>query len=130
MRVAANWNVFRYDQEFENLSIDRLWEVAGAVVKNVRSKCPIGTESRPMYKKGRYAGQPWTARDRGELYRSVRRVRKFSRTGKPLKRKNNVRVYVGNYMAYYARIVEFYKPFFRSQFYASEAELRSILGVK
>lgn len=129
MRVA-NWNPNAMDETFENVAIERLVEAAEVVANRARSKCPVGTVSRPMYKKGRYANQPWTARDKGQLKKSIRVVQLKSKSGKPLTRKRNVRVYAGHYLAYYARIVEHYTPFMRPAFNGSISEVKQIIGAK
>jgi len=129
MRVE-NWNPNVMDQEFENVAIERLVGAAEVVANSARRKCPEGTISRPMYKSGPYAGQDWTARDAGQLKKSVRVVRKKTKSGKAFSRKRNVRVYAGTKKAYYASIVEYSKPFMRPALAQSIAEIRNILGVR
>lgn len=130
MRVE-NWNPNAMDQSFEDVAIERLLEAAEVVAETARRKCPVGTISRPMYKKGPYAGQPWTARDAGQLKKSIRVTQKKSKLGKPLMRKRNVRVYAGNTLAYYASIVEHSgKPFMRNALAESIQRVRYIIGVK
>ncbi|MEN6464447.1 MAG: HK97 gp10 family phage protein [Syntrophaceae bacterium] len=129
MRVE-NWNPNAFDQTFENVCIERLVEAAEVVAANARRNCPVGTISRPMYKTGKYAGQPWTARDAGQLRKSIRVVQKKSKSGRPLMSKKNVRVYVGHYLAYYASIVEHSKPFMRPSFEASIPAIKSITGAR
>ena len=129
MRVEA-WNPNVMDETFENIGVERLVEAAEVVANTARSKCPVGTISRPMYKTGRYAGQPWTARDAGQLKRSIRVVRKRTKSGKAFSKKRDVRVYAGTFLAYYARIVEFYKPYLRPALTQSIPEIKSILGVR
>ncbi len=118
------------DETFENVAIERLVEAAEVVATHARQKCPVGTISRPIYKKGRYAGQPWTARDAGQLKKSIRVVRKKTKSGKAFSRKRDVRVYAGHFLAYYASIVEFSKPFMRPALAQSIPEIKSIIGVK
>jgi len=127
---VAEWNPNKFDQTFENVAVERLVRAAEVVAGAVRRRCPVGTISRPMYKTGRYAGQPWTARDAGQLKKSVRVVRKKTRSGKAFSKKRNVRVYVGHYKAYYASIVEHYTPFMRPGFEASVGEVKEIIGAK
>ena len=130
MRVE-NWNPNVMDQAFEDVAIDRLVEAAEVVAKSARSKCPVGTVSRPIYKRGPYAGQPWTARDAGALKKTIRVVRKLTKSGKPLARKRNVRVYAGNFLVYYASIVEHAgKAFLRPALTQSIPEIKSIVGVQ
>lgn len=129
MRIE-NWNPNNRDETFENVAIERLVEAAEAVANATRRRCPVGTVSRPMYRRGRYAGQKWTARDAGQLKRSIRVVRQKTKSGKAFSRKRNVRVYVGNYLAYYASIVEHYTPFLRPAFNGSISEIKEIIGAK
>lgn len=105
MRVE-NWHPESLDEMIEGASIERLVKGAEAVADEARRLCPVGTKSRPIYKKGPYAGKEWTARDAGQLKKSIRVVQKKSKSGKPLMRRRDVRVYAGNYLAYYASIVE------------------------
>lgn len=129
MRVEA-WNPNKMDETFENVAIDRLIAAAEVVARHARQKCPVGTISRPMYKKGIYAGQPWTARDAGQLKRSIRVVRKKTKSGKAFSRKRDVRVYAGHYLAYYAQIVEFTRAFMRPALAQSLSEIKTIIGTE
>ena len=130
MRVEL-WNPEMYDEVFEKATVDRLVEAAEVVADSARRNCPEGTLSRPMYKRGPYAGKPWTARDAGALKKTIRVVQKTSKSGKPLKRKSNVRVYAGNYLVYYASIVEHtVKPFLRVALTNSHSKIKSILGAE
>jgi hypothetical protein len=130
MRIEG-WNPEMYDEVFENATVERLVEAAEAVADSARRICPVGTLSRPMYKRGPYAGKPWTARDAGALKKTIRVTQKFSKSGKPLKRKSNVRVYAGNYLVYYASIVEHaIKPFLRVSLINSHSKIKSILGAE
>jgi len=129
MRVES-FNPNKFDQEFENVAIERLVEAAEVVADEARRRCPVGTVSRPMYKAGRYAGQPWTARDGGKLKESIRVVQKKSKSGKPLSKKRNVRIYAGTWFAYYANIVEHYTPFMRTAISNSLSAVKSIIGAR
>ena len=130
MRVES-WNPNRFDQEFENVAMDRLESAAEVIAGKARQKCPVGTISRPIYKRGPYAGQPWTARDAGQLKRSIRLTKKLTKHGKPLARKRSIRVYAGHYLAYYARIVEYGgRQFLRPALQSSMAQVKSIIGVR
>ena len=101
----------------------------------VQARCPEGTVSRPMYQKGDYAGQPYTARDAGQLKRSVRVVeRDENKQGFKLATIKTlgpnfglIRVYVGHYLAYYAAIVEHYTPFMRLALDATRGQVKNIL---
>lgn len=130
MRVEG-FNPNKFDETFENVAVERLVEAAEVVAEKARQKCPVGTVSRPIYKTGPYAGQNWTARDAGRLKKSIRVTQRKSKSGKPLTKKKNVRVYGGNYLAYYAKIVEFnQRAFLRPALNGSISEIRSIIGVK
>lgn len=130
MRVE-NFNPNTMDETFESICIDRLVEAANVVAASARRLCPVGTVSRPIYKKGPYAGQAWTARDKGQLKKSIRVVRLKTKSGKAFSKKRNVRVYAGHYLAYYAKIVEFNgKAFLRPALNASIPEVKEIIGAK
>ncbi len=129
MRVS-NWNPNVADEAFENVAIERLVKAAEILKENTRRRCPVGTISRPIYRRGHYAGQPWTARDAGQLKRSIRVTRKHSKTGKPLMRKRSIRVYAGHYLAYYASIVEHSRPFMRPALAQSIAAMRAAIGAR
>lgn len=130
MRVEG-WNPEMYDLDFENATVERLVEAAEVVADSARRNCLVGTLSRPMYRRGPYAGQQWTARDAGALKKTIRVVQRRSRSGRPLKRKSNVRVYAGNYLVYYAKIVEHAMiPFMRVALTNSHSQIKSILGAE
>lgn len=129
MRIE-NWNPNAMDETFENVAIERLVEAAEVVADAARRNCPVGTVSRPIYKRGPYAGQAWTARDAGQLKRSIRVVRKKTKSGIAFSKKRDVRVYAGHYLAYYARIVEFSKPYMRPALAQSIQQIKTIIGVK
>lgn len=112
----------------ENVAVEKLEACAEALAAEARRLCPVGTVSRPIYARGPHKGQPWTARDKGQLKRSIRVTRKRSSSGKPLMRKRDVRVYAGHYLAYYASIVEHAgKAFMRPAVYAAHAKMVSII---
>jgi len=129
MRVE-NFNPNQFDETFENIAVDRLVEAAEVVANAARQKCPVGTVSRPMYKKGHYAGKAWTSRDAGRLKKSIRVVRLKTKSGKAFSKKRNVRIYAGHYLAYYAAIVEFSKPFMRPALASTLSEVKIIIGAK
>ena len=125
MRIS-NWNPQQYDGQFINASMGRLKKAANVVADKARARCPVGTISRPIYKSGPYAGQPWTARDAGQLKRSIRVTEKRGQSGIPMRR--NIRIYAGNRLAYYAAIVEYSgKRFLRTALNSSKAEIKQIL---
>lgn len=124
MGKIAFWNPKIADKEIMGNAMGRLRKSAEVVAKKARSKCPVGTISRPMYKTGRYAGQYWTARDAGALKKTIRVVEKHRDEGA---RKRNIRIYAGTKKVYYAQIVEYYTPFLRKGLNASKSAIKSIL---
>ena len=134
MRVA-NWNPNLFN-EFKGIAYANLL-TAAYVVKDKTAQRLRGqikhNINRPVYKKGPYAGEPWTARHSGELLRSVRIVQKREdmgpQQGRLIADFTNIRVYAGNYLAYYADIFEFYTPFMRPAFNESMAEVKEICKV-
>lgn len=131
MRVEV-WNPEALDLDWENISMERMTEAAEWIADQARRKLtPKNNISRPVYKRGPYAGQPWTAREAGALKKTIRVRQKRSKSGKPLRRPRDVRVYAGNYLVYYARIYEYHtEPFLRPAFWNSHQKIRQILGVK
>jgi len=126
MRVS-NWNPQKYDGELIGASMKRLRKAANVVADNARAGCPVGTVSRPIYKTGPYAGQRWTARDAGQLKKSIRVVEKKG-SGTLIFQIRNIRVYAGHFLAYYASIVEYGgKHFMRSALNKSRSRIRNIL---
>jgi hypothetical protein len=101
-RIEA-WNPNKFDEIFENIAIDRLTEACEAIAVKARSNLnPQLNLSRPKYKTGKDAGKNWTSRDAGRLKKSIRVVRRKTKSGKAFSRKRNVRVYAGHYKAFYA----------------------------
>ena len=116
-------------------SYKRVFKAAHVIKRAVKARCPTGTISRPMNKTGPYAGQPYTARDAGQLKRSVRVVeRKEDKYSVELAQFKTlgpnfglVRVYAGHFLAYYARIVEHYTPFMRPAIDSVRGQVKNIL---
>jgi len=111
----------------------RTKKAAELLAAAVRAKCKTGTESHPIYKKGKYAGQPWTRRDVGSLKKSIRVTEKNEKYGIEAMQYTGLgiiggaRVYVGNYWAWYAAIVEHYDPFIRPTAASMQGQIKSIL---
>lgn len=111
-----NWNPNKFDESFENIAIDRLVDAGEVVAVHARNKCPTGAT--------------------GRLKKSIRVVRKRTKSGKSFSRKRNVRIYAGNKEAFYALWVELgthrtvAQPFLRPAFYSSMSDIKSILGVR
>ena len=129
MRVE-DWNPYEFDLMFEGVAVERLVEAAELVKGIAKFKCPAGTKNTPIYKTGRYAGQPWTAREAGLLRKSIRVVRKKTKSGKAFSKKNSVRIYAGHYLAWYAQIVEFYTPYMRPALTDALPQVKEIVGAK
>ena len=126
MRIES-FNPQRFDRTFDNVSRKRLLKAAKVLKAAVRRRCPVGTIDRPMYRTGKYKGQSWTRRDSGSLRKSIRVVEKRTKTGR-ISKKMDVRVYIGNYWAWYANIVEFSRPFIRPAFEEALPMITSIIG--
>lgn len=121
MSRIAFWNAKPLNKEVMKNGMKRLKKAAEVVKTKARSKCPVGTISRPMYTRGRYAGQFWTARDAGALKKSIRVVEKHG------SERLNIRIYSGTAKVYYAQIVEFYTPFMRPALNDSKSQILSIM---
>lgn len=136
MRVEK-WNPNAMDATFEAVALDRLWHAAAVLRMTAKRRLAsnIGRGrttgiSRPVYRSGKYAGKEWTAREFGALEKSVRRTRLYNKWGKPLARKRNVRVYAGNYLAYYADIFEHNAPFMRPALAEALPMIKTMIGAK
>lgn len=105
--AQIHWNPKLAEHEIMGRAMDRLEEAAKAMAEVVKQATPEGSVSRPIYKTGPYAGKYWTARDAGALKRSVRVSKREGSTSR------NVRIIVGHRKAYYGKIIEFDRPFFR-----------------
>ena len=131
MRVA-NWNWQKANEMVMRGSLKRARKAAGIVANRVRQNCPVGTILRPMYRTGPHAGQAWTARDAGRLKKSVRIVeRREDKFGVAFTSfgimHGIVRVYAGTYLAYYARIVEYSRPFMRPAVESCKGKVKQIM---
>jgi hypothetical protein len=132
---VSNWNPEQYNGMFINASMDRVRKAAHVVRNKARLLVPQGTISRPAYKSGKYAGKIWTRRHALALMRSIRVVEK-NEDGGLMYQHRNVRVYAGNYIVFYAKIVEFMlgvksrypgKPFLRPALNSAKGEIQNIL---
>ena len=132
MSRIAFWDVKPLNQEIMRNGMKRLKKAGEVVAKKARSKCPVGTISRPVYKTGKYAGMYWTARTAGSLKKSIRVTEKHGagesggyitiRAGQL-----EIRIYAGTDKVYYAQIVEFRTPFMRPALDASRSQILSIM---
>jgi hypothetical protein len=128
MRVAE-WDA-KVFEDYIGIVYEGLLESAYIVkddaVRKLRSQIGAGKTTginRPVYKRGKYAGQFWTARQFGNLLKSVRVTEKRGE-------KKNVRVYAGSKMAYYGPIFEYDKPYLRPAFYKTVPKLTAICQAK
>lgn len=130
---VKRWNWTQANKVVVKNGRARTRKAAEALAAAVRAKCPVGTVSHPMYKTGKFAGQPWTKRDGGSLKRSVRVTEKKENYGIEAMQHTGLgivggaRVYCGNYFAWYAAIVEFYQPFIKPTAASMQGQIKSIL---
>lgn len=129
-----NWDPTVFDDYielcYEGL-LEAAYEVKDDAVRKLHSQIGAGKTTginRPVYKRGKYAGQFWTARQFGNLIASIRVTEKKDRQGNA--ERQNVRVYAGNKMAYYGPIFEYDKPFLRPAFYKTVNKLTAICQAK
>jgi hypothetical protein len=118
MRVK-NWHPEAYDQEIIGASMERLKAAGDLVAAHARRSVHIGTIRRPVYRKGQYAGAPWTKRDPGSLMKSIRVTQKPGA--------NNVWVMAGNKITYYAMVHEHQYKFLKPALQRSIPAIRRIL---
>lgn len=136
MRIER-WDPNRMDATFENVAVERLVKAAKVVRAKTKRKLAeqIGRGkttgiNRPVYLTGDYAGEPWTAREFGQMLDSVRVVRKRTKVRKALSKKRSVRIYAGHYLAFYANIFEYYRPFMRPALEESVPMIKTLIGAK
>jgi len=136
MRLES-WNPSAYDQSFEDVAVERLVKAANIVRAAAKRRLAgqigrgaITGINRPVYRKGDYAGVKWTAREFGQLMKSIRVTRKKSKSGRAFLKAKNVRVYAGHYLAFYADIFEHYRPFMRPALEDSMPMIKTLIGVK
>lgn len=120
--MKVTWAPEEATSEIIHEAMARLERLGEAIAQRTRAKCPVGTISRPMYRRGKYKNKDWTSRDAGALKKTIRVVRKH---GDP---SNDVWIMVGNKKIYYGRIVEYYTPFFRPTLRAVGANAQEILN--
>ena len=130
MRANLNWD--KADKMVAEGSLKRARKAAEVIAEETRRRCPVGTVNRPIAKTGAHAGQPWTSRDAGRLKKSIRVIeRDEDRRGAAFEMfgmtHGLVRVYAGHYTAWYARIVEYFKPFMRPAVEASKGRAKDIM---
>jgi hypothetical protein len=142
MRIES-WNPNAGGAEFSKVSVDRLVKAAKVIRaatkrrltqeigKGWSKKHPVQTRiNRPIYKSGPYAGAAWTARQFGQSLDSIRVVQQKTPVTKKISKRKNVRIYAGHYLAFYADIFEFYRPFMRPAFEESIPMVKTLIGAK
>jgi hypothetical protein len=133
MRIA-DWDAKVFEDYIEIVYeglLDAAYVIKDDAVRKLRSQIGRGKTTginRPVYKRGKYAGQFWTARQFGNLIASIRVTEKKDRQGNA--EKQNVRVYAGNKMAFYGPIFEYDKPYLRPAFYKTASRLTAICQAK
>jgi hypothetical protein len=136
MRVEY-WNPEAGYKEFSHISHERLMKAAKVIKRTIQRRLisQIGKGkttgiNRPVYLTGKYAGKPWTAREAGTMLKSVRIVEREESFGTSnLDIADNVRIYTGHYMAFYANIFEAYRPFMRPAMEESLPKVKQIMGI-
>jgi hypothetical protein len=126
-RELRKWNI-----DLDKIARDRLVRAAEVVVDAARRRCPVGTITRPMYRRGKYAGQTWTSRDGGRLRRSIEHTKGkdwVEGIGEDLPNRS-IAIIAGNYWAWYADIVEFQTAYMKPALEESIPKIKEILGVE
>lgn len=133
MAKVKRWNWNEANRMVNGETRKRLLTAAEMIKTEIRTKLKrsIGKGettgiSRPIYKTGKHRGQPWTQRNFGELLGSVRVVEKREAWGFEIQKERNVRVYAGHYLAYYAQIFEFDRPYMRPAWRAVLPKLKKV----
>ena len=133
MPRVEKWDFRAADKMVQTESHKRALKAAEVIATMARWKCPVGTISRPMYKTGPYAGQPYTSRDAGRLRKSIRVVeRNEEKYGYAFWISQNlgfgnVRVYAGHKAINYAQSVEHYTPFLGPAVESTKGAVKKIL---
>ena len=136
MSAAIDFNLQKYDGEFKAAGMARIEKAAKAIQGIAKGFCEAGSITRPVRKRYVYqhhlepsSGPLWTAREIGGMMRSIR-VSRSHDASVP-----NVRVYAGNFAAWYAIQMEFgrgrwkggARPFLRPALHTGESVVRSII---
>jgi hypothetical protein len=128
-RELKKWNI-----DLDKITRDKLIKGAEIVKAAARRRCPVGTITRPMYRRGKYAGQDWTSRDGGRLRKSIQHTKGHDWVhgiGEMLPGRS-IAIIAGNYWAWYADIVEHdrFTPYMRPALEESIPMLRTLWGVE
>lgn len=119
--MAVFWNPNLAEEFIFANAAAKLDKIAGIMAEEVKKSVPEGEVTRPVYQSGPYAGKYWTARESGSLKKSVR----VTKRGEG--RAHNTWVMVGHTKAYYGKIREFKKPYFRPAVTRSKAKITRML---
>jgi hypothetical protein len=126
-------NFAQYDNQIATAALSRMHAAASVIQMNMVLKCKKGyANRRPVYKKGPYAGQIYTARDMDIMAKTIRVVEK---KGIGLHESPNVRVYAGNFKTWWAVQMEYGRgawkggaqPFMRPAINGSKAQVKVVL---
>jgi hypothetical protein len=126
-RELRKWNI-----DLDKMTRDQLVKAADIVKAAARRRCLVGTITRPMYRRGKYAGQDWTSRDGGRLRNSIQRTNGSETVqgiGEELPNRS-IAIIAGNYWAWYSDIVEFYTPYMGPALEESIPMIKTLLGVE
>jgi hypothetical protein len=134
-RKMANlkFNFDQYDELIANSCMSRMHAAASEIQTQAILKIKKSYKNRrPVYKKGPYAGQIYTARDNDIMAKTIRVVEKRGEHGLVGR---NVLVIAGNFKTWWATQMEFGRgawkggasPFMRPALTASKANVKAIL---
>ena len=131
MARVTYWNLDLGKELATKEAMRRLRLAGGILKRSIKANLVVaikdGTYSRPPYKSGPYAGKWWTARDAGELVRSVRVAEDAEGVH------NNILIICGNSKAYWATMYEFAtnpkrgRKFFRPAISTSRSSMKAVL---
>ena len=123
----------QYDDQIAANCLNRMRAGATVLQMNMILKCKKSyANRRPVYKKGPYAGQIYTARDMDIMAKTIRVVEK---KGLGLHSGMNVRVYAGNFKTWWAKQMEYGRgawkggaqPFMRPSISGSKSQIQAVL---
>lgn len=134
MAIPVKFNFAQYDELIKNSCLGRMREAAEHLQMQMILKCKKSyANRRGVYKKGRAAGQIWTARDMDIMAKTIRVSEK--RGGSFGLDNQNVRVYAGNFKTWWAIQMEYGRgawkggpwPFVRPAIASSKSQIKIIL---
>ena len=139
---AIDFNLQKYDGEFKAAGMARLLRAENTIRDAARKKIKVGSITRPQrrYFIFEHRRQPassgkWTERHPGELRDTIRTVRRRDESPGFDTAHDNVRVYAGNFLDWWAVQMEYgrgkwkggAKPFMRPALHGSESKVRAII---